>query len=114
MKILRSASDFLAIITALYESRRAGCGRSLHSLSSPSPHPREKYGERECTTRACITCTAHGRFAPSPCEIPARLRDGTMRGEGGVRGQLTVQSSRPVSAQRGRRTVSALPCCIAI
>jgi len=35
------------------------------------------------------------RFTPSACEIPARLRDGTMRGEGGVRGHLTFQSSCP-------------------
>ena len=35
------------------------------------------------------------RFTPSPCEIPARLRDGTTRVEGGVRGDLRLAMVNP-------------------
>src|SRR3954466_16057896 len=72
---------------------------TLKPLTSPSPR---KNGERECTTcavsekeckrSACNFYDGARRFTPSPCEIRARLRDGTKWGEGGVRGDLTNRS----------------------
>src|SRR4051794_1423518 len=87
--------EFRANLTA---SKRAAariadavCTPSTKPLTPPSPGKSTGRGRARPVSAHFHGCAR--RFTPSPCEIPARLRDGTTRGEGGVRGHLTVQSS---------------------
>src|SRR3954462_8874074 len=61
-------------------------GRARFICPSPHPLPLKKRGEGVHELWLHHFYDWPRRFTPSPCEIPARLRDGTTRGEGGVRG----------------------------